>query len=279
MDTTAWLKAFRTEFTDLFFQVATYLPRLLLAIAVMVLGWLVARLVRALSVRLLLGLDLLWQRLVSHKGLERLQPRLPPARIAGEFLFWFVVLFFMAGAASILGLGTFVAWISKLTTYIPILLTGLLIIIAGIILSSLLRELVVSGAERAGIQRGDLLGRLAQIAVLLTATAIGVDQIGINISFLSIIVGIALAATFGSVALAFGIGAQTYMSNVIAGHQLKQIYHIGDRLRIGGVEGTIIELSSTKVILGTDKGRVIIPARLFEEAVAELPERTDREAQ
>lgn len=277
MDTTAWLKAFRTEFTELFFQVATYLPRLLLAIAVMALGWLVARLVRALGVRLLLGLDLLWHRLVSHKGLERLQPRYPPARIAGEFLFWFVVLFFMAGAASILGLGTFVAWISKLTTYIPILLTGLLIIIAGIILSSLLRELIISGAGRAGIQHRDLLGRLAQVAVLLTATAVGIEQIGINISFLSIIVGIALAATFGSVALAFGIGARAYMSNVIAGHQLKQLYHIGDRLRIGGVEGTIIELSSTRVILGTDRGRVVIPASLFEETVAELPERTDRE--
>jgi len=279
MDTTAWLKAFRDQFSDLFYQVATYLPRLLLAIAVMALGWLIARVVRALSVRLLLGLDLLWQRLIAHKGLERLQPRYPPARIAGEILFWFVVLFFMAGAASILGLGTFVAWISKLTTYIPILLTGLLIIIAGIILSSLLRELVASGAERAGIQRSDLLGRIVQITTLLTATAIGVDQIGINISFLSVVVGVALAATFGSVALAFGIGAQTYMGNVIAGHQLKQLYQIGDRLRIGGIEGTIIELSNTKVILGTAKGRVIIPAKLFEEEVAELPERIDRETQ
>lgn len=279
MDTTAWLKAFRTEFSDLFYQVATYLPRLLLAAVVMALGWLIARLVRTLSVRLLLGLDLLWQRLVAHKGLERLQPRYPPARVAGEILFWLVVLFFLAGAASILGLGTFVAWISKLTTYIPILLTGLLIIIAGIIVSSLLRELVASGAERAGIQRSDLLGRIVQITVLLTATAVGVDQIGINISFLSIIVGIALAATFGSVALAFGIGAQTYMSNVIAGHQVKQLYQIGDRLRIGGIEGTIIEIAPTKVILGTAKGRVIIPARLFEETVAELPERTDRETQ
>jgi small-conductance mechanosensitive channel len=279
MDTTAWLKAFRDQFADLFYQVATYLPRLLLAIAVMALGWLIARVARALCVRLLLGVDLLWQRFIAHKGLERLQPRYPPARIAGEILFWFVVLFFMAGAASILGLGTFVAWISKLTTYIPILLTGLLIIIAGIILSSLLRDLVASGAERAGIQRSDLLGRIVQITVLLTATAIGVDQIGINISFLSVVVGVALAATFGSVALAFGIGAQTYMSNVIAGHQLKQLYQIGDRLRIGGIEGTIIELSNTKVILGTTKGRVIIPAKMFEEAVAELPERVDRETQ
>lgn len=278
MDTTAWLKAFRNEFTELFFQIATYLPRLLFAILVMVIGWLVARLVRALSVRLLLGLDLLWHRLIARRGFERLQPRYPPARIAGEIAFWFVILFFMAGAASLLGLGTFVAWISKLTTYIPILLTGLLIIIAGIVLSSLLRELVASGAERAGIQRSDLLGRIVQIIILLTATAVGVDQIGINISFLSIIVGVALAATFGSVALAFGIGAQTYMSNVIAGHQLRQFYQIGDRLRIGGMEGTIVELSSTKVILSTAKGRVIIPAKLFEEAVAELPERLDREA-
>ena len=277
MEMTSWTDAFSNELTRLAAQTAAYLPRLLLAIAVLVAGWFIARLLRMLSVRLLLGIDRLWHRFISHTGYEQLQPHYPPAKIAGMILFWFVMLFFIAAAASILGLGAFVTWLSSLATYIPILLTGLLIILTGVIVSAMLRDIVSSAAHRAGIGRSELLGRLVQAAVLVVAVAVGIDQLGVDISFLSIVVGIALAATFGSMALAFGLGARTYMSNIIAAHHLRQIYHAGDHLRIGEYEGTIAEFTATKVVLNTKMGRVVIPAWMFEQEISILPERTGHE--
>lgn len=277
MEFTSWIETFSGEFTSAAGQIAAYLPRLLLALLVMVAGWLVAKLVRAISIRLLLGLDSLWQRLIARKGLERLQPRYPPARIVGEVLFWIVVLLFMAGAAAILGLEIFVAWLSTVATYIPILLTGLLIILAGIIISAMMRDLVATTAERTGIGKSELLGRIVQITILVTATAIGVKQIGIDITFLSVIIGIGLATTLGGIALAFGLGARDYMSNVIAGHQIRRLYQTGDRLRLRDYEGTIIELTPTRVVLSTERGRVIIPAALLEAEISEIREKPDHE--
>ena len=147
------------------------------------------------------------------------------------------------------------------------------IILAGIVISSLLRDLISSTALSAGVPQGDLLGRIAQIAVLLTAVIIGVDQIGIDVTFLSIIVGVLLGVTFGGIALAFGIGARSYLANIIAGHQLRQFYRVGDRLRIGDVTGTIIEFTPTKAILDTEEGRVIIPAQRFEEEITRVIDR------
>lgn len=277
MEFTTWIEAFREEFTAAAGLIAAYLPRLLLAILIMAVGWLAAKLVRSISVRLLLGLDGLWQRLIARRGLERLQPRHPPARIVGEILFWIVVLLFMAGAAAVLGLEIFVTWLSAVATYIPILLTGLLIILAGIIISAMLRDLVATTAERTGIGKSELLGRIVQITILVTATAIGVEQIGIDVTFLSVIIGIGLATTLGGIALAFGLGARDYMSNVIAGHQLRQVYQAGDRLRLRDYEGTIIELTPTRVVLSTEHGRIIIPAALFEAEITELREKPDHE--
>ena len=278
METASWIEAFTAEWSAIAAQTVAYLPRLLLAMGVLVAGWLAARLVRTASVRLLLGLDHLWLKLIARRGLERLQPQFPPARIAGEILFWFVVLFSAAAAATILGLDIFVSWLSAIATYIPILLTGLLIILAGVIISALMRDLTATTAARTGIGKADLLGRLVQVMILIMATAIGVEQMGIDMSFLSVITGVALATTLGGAALAFGLGARSYMSNIIAGHQLRSLYQAGDRLRLRNFEGTIIELTPTKVILGTeDDGRVIIPARLFEEEIAELQGRADVE--
>jgi hypothetical protein len=275
MDYKGWTDMLNREFAGMLTETIAYLPKLLLAAGLMVLGWLVAKLLRTLSIRLLLGLDRLWHRVVSHGGLTPLHPHQAPAKIAGEILFWFVLLFFIAGAAAILGLGTFVTWLSKIATYIPILLTGLLIILAGVVISALIRDLITSTAVSAGIAQGDLLGRVAQTAILLTAVVIGVDQIGIDITFLSIIVGVVLAATFGGVALAFGSGARSYMGNVIAGRQLRHLYQPGDRLRIQDIEGTIVELTPTKVILDSEAGRIVVPARLFEEEITVLADRED----
>lgn len=275
MDYAAWIATLKHELANILNQVAAYVPRLLVAIMLLLIGWMVAKLLRVASVRLLIGLDRLWHRLVVHKGLEQLQPHRAPARIAGEILFWFVILLFIAAAASVLGLDIFVRWLSTVTTYIPILLTGLLIILAGVVIASLLRDAISSTAASAGVPQSDLLGRIAQTAVLLTAIIIGVNQIGIDVTFLSIVVGVLLAVTFGGIALAFGIGARAHMANIIAGHQLRQHYRIGDRLRIGDVTGTIIEFTATRAILDTDDGRVIIPASRFEESISAVIDRED----
>lgn len=275
MDYAVWIATLKTELAGIVNQVAAYLPRLLVAVMLLVVGWVVARVLRVISVRLLIGLDSLWHRVISQKGLTQLRPHQGPARIAGEILFWFAILLFIAAAASVLGLDIFVKWLSEITTYIPILLTGLLIILAGVVISSLLRDVISSTASSAGVPQSELLGRIAQTAVLLTAIIIGVNQIGIDVTFLSIVVGVLLAVTFGGVALAFGIGARAHMANIIAGHQLRQHYRIGDRLRIGDVTGTIIEFTATRAILDTDDGRVIVPASRFEETISAVIDRED----
>lgn len=278
MDITTWLKTFGQEFARLTDQLAAYLPRLLMAAALVVGGWLAAKLLRALSVRLLTGLDRLWHRFIAHRGLEQLQTPYPPARLAGEIVFWLVILFVVAGAAALLGLGTFVAWLSQVAAYLPILLTGLLIILAGIVISALTRDLVTSTAHRAGLAQSGLLGRLTQAAILLTAVTVGIDQIGIDITFIAITVGIALAAALGAAALAFGLGARDYVSNVIAGHQLRDHYRTGDTVRIRDIEGTVVEITATRLVLSTERGRVTVPARLFEQEIAALVDTPGRDS-
>jgi len=275
MDVTSWIDLLHSELSIIVDQTVRYLPRLLFALVIMLAGWLVAKLSRAISVRLLIGIDRLWHRFISHRALEQFQPHYPPAKIAGEIVFWFIIMFFVAGAASILGLGTFVSWLSKVATYIPILLTGLLIILAGVIISALVRDLIVSSAISAGIPQSDLLGRIAQMAILLVTVIIGADQIGIDVTFLSIIIGVLTAVTFGGIALAFGAGAKDFVANIISSHQLRQTFRIGDKISIHGMDGVVLEVTSTKVILDTDQGRVIVPAKHFEEEVAILRDRGD----
>lgn len=254
-------------------QVLEYLPRIATAVLVLVLGWLLARLLRLLVMRAIGSLDHLWQRLIARPGLEHFSPHHPPTRIIGGVVFWLLLLVFLALAAEILGLEIFGAWLREIVTYLPLAVAGLLIVFVGFVVSSLVRDLVASAAESAELSHGDLLGRMAQIIILFIAIVIGIGQIGIDIMFLSVIAGIVLASMLGGIALAFGLGARTHVSNIIAANQLRQLYQVGDIVRIGEIEGRVMDIMVSRVIIDTEAGTVDVPARIFEEQVTSIIEK------
>ncbi len=267
------LHALVAGFQSMTAQALAYLPRITAAVLLLVLGWLLARLLRLLVVRTIGSLDRLWRKLISKRGLDHLQPRHPPARIVGELVFWLLMLIFVTLATEILGLGVFGTWLKQIFTYLPLATVGLLIILVGFVVSSLARDLVASAAASAGLSHGDLLARAAQIIILFIAIVIGIDQIGIDIAFLSVIAGIILATMLGGIALAFGLGARNHVSNIIAANQLRQIYQVGDKVRIGEIEGHVMDIMISRVIIETEAGSVDIPAKLFDEQVTILIEK------
>jgi len=112
------------------------------------------------------------------------------------------------------------------------------------------------------------LARAAQVVTLTVLAIVGVDQIGVDISVVVTMLAITLAGILGGLSIAFGLGARSYVSNLIGAHYLGRDYREGERIRINNVEGTILEITSVAVILETSEGRLTVPARLFsEEAV------------
>lgn len=267
------LKGLVAGFQDIAVQVLAYLPRVAAAITVLVLGWLLARLLRLILERAIGRLDQLWQRLISKRGLKQLQPRHPPTRIVGALVFWLLLLIVITLAAEILGLDIFGTWLKEMLTYLPLAAAGLFIVLVGFVVSSLVRDLLSSAATSAGLLHGDLLARTAQVIILFIAIILGIDQIGIDIMFLTVMVAILMATMLGGIALAFGLGARTHVSNIIAANQLKKVYQVGDRVRMGDIEGLVVDITVARMTIETDSGSVNIPAKLFDEQVVMLIER------
>ena len=66
-------------------------------------------------------------------------------------------------------------------------------------------------------------------------------------------------------ALAVSLGARNYVANLIGAHYLQQAFHVGERVRIGTTEGTILEITAVSLILETRDGRASIPAKIYNE--------------
>jgi len=240
-------------------------PRLITAAVLLGLGLVLAFLLRMLAIRIVSALE----RAVPGRAFRTSIPGVVRERhvseIVGVVVFWGVLFFFIATAANALGLELLSSVVTSLALFVPRVFAAVLIVVAGLVLGNLARGAVTATATGAGTSLGPGLGQVVRMAVIVAAVLIAVAELGVDIALLTAIFSVALAALLGGFALAFGLGARTAISNIIGSHYLRQTFELNQTVRIGGIEGTIAELTATSVILNVPDGRMIVPAKQFGE--------------
>ena len=252
-------------------KILEYLPNLLGALALLLIGWLAARLLRAAVSKIAKGIltTLGRQRLASAKAV---QARTRQSRtwqttpaFVGAIVYWTVLLIFVAAAVESLGLQAVSNFVNLISNYLPRVLVGILILLVGLWAGEFVRVLLARTAARAELAWGELLARFAQVIIVLVMAIIAVDELGIESTILTVTFATFFAATFGAAAIAFGLGARSSVSNILASRYVRQAYEIGDVVRVGEHEGKILEITDTAVMIESEQGRVMVPARRFNE--------------
>jgi len=250
--------------TSVLDRIAEHLPSVVGAVLLLLAGWILAKILRALTTRALRLLDAVVARLLGPRLAERV-PMARSANVLATIVFWAVLLFFVAAAAHVLGLSLVALWLARMVEYLPVLVAGVLIIAAGYVLARFVADLILGASGWLAPPQRLVVARAAQAAILVGAILVGADQIGIKVTFLAIFAGAAAVAIAGGVVVAVSLGARTHVANLIGARHLQQSYEIGSRIRVAGFEGRILEMTPQAVILETEDGRVSLPGRLFSE--------------
>jgi small-conductance mechanosensitive channel len=243
--------------------------RLATAAILIVLGVALAYLLRVLAVRLVNAIEhaIPGRAFGSDAGIAR-ERRI--ANMLGALVFWGVLLFFLATAANALGLALLSSVVASFSVFVPRVFAAVLILVTGLVMGNLARSAVTAAAAGAGTAIGPGLGQVVRVAIIIAAALIAVAELGVDIALLTAVFSVAVAALLGGFALAFGLGARTAISNIIGSHYVRQTFEVGQMARIGDVEGTIVELTATAVVLEVPDGRAIVPAKQFGEMTSEL---------
>jgi hypothetical protein len=272
MDVATYAAALRATLANMTDSARILLPNLLGAAALILGGWLIAWLLQRLSTRVARRFDALARRTHVDGALQRMGVERPLSDVVGAFVFWTVFLFFIAGATEAFGLPVLSTWVTGVAFFLPRIAAALLVLLAGVLIANLSRDAVRAASATAHVAYGEPLAQIVRVALLSVAVLIAVNELGIDVTILTVVIGVGLGATFGGVALAFGLGAGTAVSNIIGSHYLRQLIRVGQTVRLGTVEGEVEAIMPTAVILKSADGRVVVPARTFNETVSILRE-------
>ena len=207
----------QVNFQNMIQDFAGYIPRIIHALMILIAGWLIARIIQWIILRLShsLGIDRLAQKSGVHRFLEKRGVKNGFSGILSRICFWAAMLLVMVSFFNNLGLELVSDLLNQLILFIPNVLIASILIIIGFYLAEFVSSLVVSSLEENNFENPELLGKMVFYSIGFFTLAIALTQIGIGQAIITNIVSIFFGSLGLASALAFGLGGRDWARDFI----------------------------------------------------------------
>jgi hypothetical protein len=198
-------------------QIAAFLPKLALALAVVVVGWVLAKGVRFAVEKALraVNFNVLTERAGTDHFLQQGGLRGDTTTVFGLFSYWVVILATLIIAFNGLGLTYITDLLQRVELFAPKILVAMMIVVLGSYFARFVGEAVNTYCVDAEITDADILGNIARYLIMTFVVMIALSQVEVGgdivqRTFLIILAGLVLA-----LALAFGLGGRAWAASLL----------------------------------------------------------------
>lgn len=199
-------------------QVGQFFTRVLLVVVILIIGWVASKIVKTAIERALraLKIDTISDRIELDSILAKGGIKYSLSELIGVIFYWFGILVTFVVAINAAGLSIAAELLNKVVLYVPNILAAIFILILGMFVATLLRNIVRTAANNAGLAHSNIFSKVVEVIVAVFVITIALEQLGIDAAILQNAILIALSAIGLGVALAFGIGCKDIAGKFIA---------------------------------------------------------------
>ncbi|MFZ1075353.1 MAG: hypothetical protein WAN50_03190 [Minisyncoccia bacterium] len=208
---TTWADVLNQSFSNLFYGLVAFIPNLVVAIVIFIVGWLVGAGLGRVVEQIVTALKV--DQALKPTGIERVLSRAGLKLSSGKFLGflvqWFFIIVFLLASLEVLHLTAVETFISTVVLgYLPQVIVAVLILLVAAIVAEAAERVVSSSAKAGSLRSAGLIGKIAKYAIWIFALLAALTQLGVATEILQglfqgIVIAVALA-----LGLAFGLGGQ-----------------------------------------------------------------------
>lgn len=212
------LDIFVASLTEFWTDFVVFVPRLLAALVILFLGWVLAKLLRAGMLRLLRIVQ--FQRLAEKSGLEAFLEQgnvnITLSRLVSDIIYWLVLLIVIVSVSQSLGLEVVARLFTRVINYVPNILAAILVLVFGALIARFINRLLFAYLNRLGVGNALTLSTIAEYAVQLFVIFVALEQLQIGTALLISAFQIGFGAVALAFAIAFGLGGKERANEIIA---------------------------------------------------------------
>jgi len=213
-----WGNALNLSFQNLWMGVISFVPNLIIAIILIIVGWVfgdaiglwVTKLFRSLKI------DRALEKIDLHVLLNRAGYRLDAGLFLGTLLKWFVILGFLTASLDVLQLTQVNEFLKQILDYIPRVIIATLVLIIAAVIAEVLQKIVVASAKAANVSSAELFGGITKWLIWVFALIMIMEQLGLMGPFLQIFITGVVATITIAVGLSFGLGGKDAAAGFIS---------------------------------------------------------------
>lgn len=212
-----WAEVTLASLQNIWSGVISFLPSLIGALIIIIIGLIVAAGLKSLVERLL-GLskiDSLLRQLGTGTYIERAGLTVNSGKFVGFLVYWFFVIVFFIAAADVLGLSGITLFLNEVVSYLPNIIVAVLIMLAAVLLAKVAKRTVSASVMGAKLHASKFLGAAVWWIVIVFGLLAALLQLGIATSIINALVTgfIAMLALAGGIA--FGLGGKEYAAHLL----------------------------------------------------------------
>jgi hypothetical protein len=198
-----------------------FLPNLLGFLVILVIGYIIARVVRGILVNVLqkAGLDRALHSGHSGQYVEKLSPGASPAKLIGAVAFWLIFLFVLSAAIGALKIPAVTTFMNQVLAYLPNVIAAVIIFVIAGVVAGAIATLVTR--TMGDTPTGKLVATVAPLLIMAIATFMILNQLHIAPAIVTITYAVLLGSLGLGMALAFGLGGRETAVQIVSGAYTK----------------------------------------------------------
>ena len=249
------------------------IPKIIGALVLLLVGWLVAKIVAYIVAKILKAIHLnqALQKLNDLPIIKDASFEIDGVKILSKFVYWIILLVFFITATDTMGWPEVSTKISDLISYLPMLLSALVIFLIGFYIANLLKGLVHSTLHSLEVSSASVVSNAVFYILLIFITITALNQAGVDTAIITSNVTMILGAILLAFAISFGLGSRDILTNILSSIYGKKNFEVGDRVKIGDIQGEITKIDNISVTVKTAGSDFVIPAqKLVSEQIEKL---------
>jgi hypothetical protein len=260
---TSWNESIAHSLKAMATEIAEVIPNILAAIAVIIIGWLLTKLILGIVKKALklAKADKLDDKINEIELFENKKLNFNIIKITTKFVKWIMYIMILIVVTDILSLTIVSEEIKNFLGYLPKLFSALIIFTVGLLLANFVKKAIKSFFDSMDLSGSKLVSQIVFLLLLVFISVTALNQAGVDTEIITSNITLILAGFLLSFALAFGFGAQKVVADLLKTFYARKTYEIGQKIEFGDINGEVESINHVTVTLKTKQGKLIVPIK------------------
>jgi len=195
----------------------SFVPKLIGAVIVFVIGWLIAVWVGKILALILkkAKFDTIFEKAKWQEAMDKAEFKMEMSEFVGSLIKWILIIVFLLAGVEILGMSQFAGFLSGIVAWLPNVVISVAIFVVAVVASDFLEKMMKAFVGKMSVKHVGLAGTIVKWAVWIFALLAILGQLGVAREIIQILVtGVVALIVIGG-GLAFGLGGKDMAKDIL----------------------------------------------------------------